>query len=89
MTTEVNADEKYYEAFFDMFVTEGWKNLQAELTASRKTLNSLDTCKNDTELWTRQGQLNIVDNLLNFKTTIEFALEQLKLEDEENTDEDN
>ena len=92
MTEEVNvesqqADEKYYEAFLDMFSSEGWKQLMAECKQNGLTLNNVSEVKDAEQLWYTKGQLNILGNMLNLETTVRFAIDQLNEEEAENLDE--
>ena len=82
---QVNADEKYYEAFLDLFGTDGWKNLVVEMTANQTNLDQALTIDTAEELWTRKGQLTILGNMINLETSVRFALDQIA----ENDDEDN
>ena len=93
MTEEVNvesqqADEKYYEAFLDMFSSDGWKQLMNECKQNGLTLNNVSEVKDAEQLWYTKGQLNILGNMLNLETTVRFAIDQLNEEEEaENLDE--
>jgi len=92
MTEEVNvesqqADEKYYEAFLDMFSSDGWKQLMAECKQNGLTLNNVSEVKDAEQLWYTKGQLNILGNMLNLETTVRFAIDQLNEEEAENLDE--
>lgn len=83
---QVKADQDYYDALLEMMSTTGWKNLTAEFEQTKATLNDVVSTNSAEELWTRKGQLNILNNLLNLRTSIDFAMDQLEAD---NSDEDN
>lgn len=62
-------DEKYYENYFDLFVTSGWKQFIEDLES---TANSFDIRRVDNEaaLKYAQGQLAILDRIINFEASI-------------------
>lgn len=75
MTTKVEL-EKYYRSLEDMFRTDGWKNLLEDLQGSANTVNSVEACKDDKDLYFRKGQLVVMANLLNLEAQIETAKQQ-------------
>jgi len=72
-------DEKYYEDYFDLFASTGWKQFveQAEESASRFTIEALS---NESELNHAKGQLYILNNIVNFETTIRNAYDSVMSE---------
>ena len=84
----VNDSEKYYEAFLDMFVTQGWKQLKDEFANNIATLANVEAVKGNDDLFFKKGQLNILANMINFETTVELAMQQMN-EEAENSDADN
>ena len=67
-------DEKYYENYMDLFLTEGWKQFiqeAKELVASYK----IEEIKNEQELFFVKGQINTLMNVINFETGIRNALD--------------
>lgn len=67
-------DEKYYENYLDLFLTEGWKQFIQEandLVASYK----IEEIKNEQELFFVKGQINTLMNVINFETGIRNALD--------------
>ena len=74
MTSE---EEKYYENYFDLFNTEGWKQLVNEVKDIHasymiETLNSVE------ELYKAKGEREILARVLNFQNGIEAAYASLK-----------
>lgn len=70
-------EELYYNNFFDLFGSDGWKQLIKELEEKEKgydvslinDVESLNFCK---------GELNVLRSLLNFETFIESAYDSIK-----------
>ena len=69
--------QTYYENTFSMMATEGWKALMEDLEKLKKELENIRTVKDAQSLSYRQGQLDILDLLLNRKKTCEEVYEQL------------
>jgi hypothetical protein len=81
MTTDVEL-EKYYRSFEEMFRSDGWKNLLQDLQGSANTVNSVEACQDDKDLYFRKGQLVVMANLLNLEAQIETAKQQQAEEDD-------
>ena len=52
-------DEKYYNDYFDLFRSDGWKQLIEELTQNAATINNVAVIKDAEDLFFRQGQLEV------------------------------
>lgn len=63
--------QKYYDNYFDLFQSAGWKQFVEEITQNAVALNNVEQVKDNDDLRTRQGQLTILANILNFPATIE------------------
>jgi len=74
--------ETYYNNYFDFFGTNGWKQLIEELKTNATNINSVETVKDEADMYFRKGQLNILANLLNFQTMIEHGYEEATKEDD-------
>ena len=81
MTTDVEL-EKYYRSFEEMFRLDGWKNLLQDIKGSAETVNSVEACQDDKDLYFRKGQLVVMANLLNLEAQIETAKQQQEEEDD-------
>lgn len=68
--------EKYYRSFEEMFRSDGWKNLMQDFKGSAETVNSVEACKDDKDLYFRKGQLVVMANMLNLEAQIETAKQQ-------------
>ena len=82
MTTDVEL-EKYYRSFEEMFRSDGWKNLLQDLQGSANTVNSVEACKDDKDLYFRKGQLNVLAHLLNMETIVKTNYEEASKPPEE------
>ncbi len=70
-------DEKYYNNYFDLFRSDGWKQLTQELTSNAATINNVAAVKNADDLFFRQGQLEVLLYLLQFEDSINNSYEDL------------
>lgn len=66
--------EKYYEAFKDMFSTEGWKIFKDEMKSNALQINSVEAAKDNDDMFFRKGQLNIIAFILNLETTVDHMV---------------
>lgn len=73
-------DEKYYENYFDLFITDGWKQFISDLT---DTANSFEirNIQDEAGLKFAQGQLMILDRMLNFENSIRTVYKDLQNEE--------
>ena len=67
----------YYEETFSTMATKGWLFLMEDLEKLKQELENIRTVKDAQSLSYRQGQLDILDLLLNRKKTCEEIYEQL------------
>lgn len=79
MTPEL---QKYYEETFSMMSTIGWKDLIEDFNKLKQELENIRTVKDAQSLSYRQGQLDILDLILNRKRTCEEIYEQLQQEEQ-------
>jgi vacuolar-type H+-ATPase subunit I/STV1 len=74
--------QTYYEETFSMMATQGWKALMEDLEKLKQELENIRTVKDAQTLSYRQGQLDILDLILNRKKTCEDIYEQLQQEEQ-------
>lgn len=72
--------QKYYEESFSTMSTQGWAFLMEDLDKLKQELENIRTVKDAQSLSYRQGQLDILDLILNRKKTCEDVYEQLQQE---------
>jgi len=70
-------DEAYYNSYFDLFRTDGWKQLIGELTQNAATINNVTVVKDTQDLHFRQGQLEVLLYLLKFEDSINNSYDDL------------
>ena len=74
--------EQYYNKYFDLFRTDGWKQLIEELTQNAVVINSVEATKDQNDLYVRKGQLNVLAYLINFETTTNNNYDELTKSDD-------
>ena len=74
--------EQYYNKYFDLFRTSGWKQLIEELQQNALVINSVEATKDQNDLYVRKGQLNVLAYILNFETTTNNNYEELTKSDD-------
>ena len=73
--------EQYYNKYFDLFRSEGWKQLIEELQQNAIVINSVEATKDENDLYVRKGQLNVLAYILNFENTTNNNYEELVSDD--------
>jgi len=73
--------EQYYNTYFDLFRTDGWKQLIEELQQNAFVINSVEATKDENDLYVRKGQLNVLAYLINFETATNNNYEELTSDD--------
>ena len=68
--------EAYFEQMNALFRTEGWKALIKDLSLNVPIINSVESTKDDKELYFRKGQLNILGTILNLEETTRMGQEE-------------
>ena len=74
--------EQYYNKYFDLFNTPGWKQLIEELQQNALVINSVEATKDQNDLYVRKGQLNVLAYILNFENTTNNNYEELTADDQ-------
>ena len=75
--------EEYYNNFFELFRTKGWKQLLEELNNNIEHTDNLETVKDEQDLFFRKGQLAVFKSFVNLELVITTAQEQAESEDNE------
>jgi hypothetical protein len=78
MTPEL---ETYYNNYFDLFNSEGFKQLLAEISNNATQLADIQSVKDAEELFFRKGQVAAFATIINLQSTIEAAREQVVAEE--------
>ena len=80
MTKEL---EVYFANYFEMFRSEGWKQLLTDLNQNVAQINSVELTTDNDNLHFRKGQLAILATLFNLETQITNAEKEAKEEPQE------
>ena len=70
--------QTYYEETFSTMATLGWGFLMEDLEKLKQQVQNIRTVEDAQQLYYRQGQLDILDLMLNRKKTCEEVYEQLQ-----------
>lgn len=77
------ADIQHYEQIQEMLLTQGWKNVDKEMSALVDAIEGIEAVKSVEDLYYKKGQLNIARLILNLPHTVDSALEVLKEESQD------
>ena len=80
MTKEL---EVYFANYFEMFRSEGWKQLLTDLNQNVAQINSVEQTTDNDNLYFRKAQLAILATLFNLETQITNAEKEAKEEPQE------
>ena len=69
-------DERFIRDRLAMMESEGWLDLIDDLKKIKSSVVDIDTMTDDKDLWSAQGQLNILRFLLTLENTTKITLEQ-------------
>ena len=75
--------ETYFDNYFAMFRSEGWKQLISDLRGNVENINSVELTEDANNLHFRKGQLAILGTLFNLETQIDNAKEQAESDNTE------
>ena len=70
--------QRYYEESFSTMATQGWTFLMEDLEKLKQQVENIRTVEAAHKLYYSQGQLDILDLMLNRKKTCEEVFEQLQ-----------
>jgi hypothetical protein len=73
-------DERFVRDRLAMMESEGWLDLIDDLKKIKSSVVDIDTMTDDKDLWSAQGQLNILRFLLTLENTTKITLEQSEKE---------
>tara|TARA_B100000085_G_scaffold87383_1_gene78851 strand:+ start:783 stop:1031 length:249 start_codon:yes stop_codon:yes gene_type:complete len=75
--------QQYYDAYFSLFLTDGWKQLMQDFNNNAMQINSVEATKDSDDLHFRKGQLNVLAHLLNMETIVTTNYEEANKASEE------
>ena len=71
-------EERYFEAYFDLFSSQGWKQFIEDMDGLDDTINDLASINDADNFFLRKGQLQIVRRILGFESAIKNAYQDNK-----------
>lgn len=72
--------EDYFDKYWDLFASSGWKQFIEDLNDSAKSLDDICTIKDANEFFYRKGQVEILRRVLNFQRTMEESYKEIENE---------
>ena len=64
--------QQYYDAYFSLFITDGWKQLVQDFNNNALQINSIEAAKDADDMFFRKGQLNVLAHLINMETIVSW-----------------
>jgi heme oxygenase len=71
-------EERYFEAYFDLFASQGWKQFIEDMDGLEESINDLASINDAENFHLRKGQLQIVRRILGFESAIKTAYQDQK-----------
>ena len=68
--------QDYFNNYFDMFATEGWKQLVKETENMGILANSVEATSDANDLFFRKGQLQVINGILSLEDAVDNAFKQ-------------
>lgn len=68
--------EQYFERYFDLFATDGWKQFIEDMKENKESLSDILSIKDANEFFHRKGQINVLSLILNFQDAIEQSFKE-------------
>ena len=68
--------QDYYENYFSLFSTAGWKQLMEEFSSNAFNINSVEATKDPDDMYFRKGQLNVLAHLINMESIVNTNYDQ-------------
>jgi len=60
----------YYDNYFSLFSSTGWKQLMEEFSSNAFNINSVEATKDPDDMYFRKGQLNVLAHLINMESIV-------------------
>ena len=62
--------QEYYDNYFSLFSSAGWKQLMEEFSSNAFNINSVEAAKDPDDMYFRKGQLNVLAHLINMESIV-------------------
>ena len=73
----MKTDEQFLKDRLELFETEGWLDLMAELKDIEISVRDVDTMNDEKDLWHAKGQLQQLGLLLSLESATKLAMDNL------------
>jgi hypothetical protein len=70
----------YYENLLDLFTRDGWNQFIEDLSDNAEMLSDITTIKDEKDFWYRRGQLEALQRILSYESTIKDSYEDFERE---------
>lgn len=68
--------EQYYNNYWDLFASEGWKQFIEDIEENRTLMSDLMAVKDANDLFYRKGQLEILNRIVSLKELLERSYKE-------------
>lgn len=75
--------QTYYDNYFNLFATDGWKQLVQEFSDNAAPINSVEAVKDSNDMYFRKGQLNVLAHLINMENIVTTNYEEASKSEED------
>jgi len=75
----MKTDEQFLKDRLDLFATEGWKDLVADMKITEEGVVDIRNLESEKDLWHAKGKLEILRQLLSLEDATKLAVEQSSL----------
>ena len=72
-------DEQFLKDRLDMFETEGWKDLVADMKVTEENVVDIRSLESEKDLWHAKGQLQVLRQFSSLEDATKLAVEQSSL----------
>ena len=75
--------QQYYDNYFSLFMTDGWKQLMQDFGNNAVQINSIEAAKDADDMFFRKGQLNVLAHLINMENIVTNNYDELDKTEED------
>ena len=73
----------YYENLLDLFTRDGWKQFVEDIQDNADILSDITTISDEKQFWFRRGQIEAVQRILSYESSIKNSYEDFEREADE------
>ena len=75
--------QEYYDNYFNLFMSDGWKQLMQDFNNNAVQINSVEAVKDADDMFFRKGQLNVLAHLLNMENIVSTNYDEANKSEED------